>query len=133
MTDFDPDAAVPDIDLGPGPSGFDLGRQLARTRPDVAVLFLTDKPEAMAAPPDSQSLPTHAGFLLKRRTRDMDTLVEALESAIAERMGVSESSVERWLVALFRAMGIESHGPTNPRVVAARRYIAAGGLPEMPQ
>lgn len=168
--EFDPDAAVLDIDLGPGPSGYDLGRALARTRPDIAVVFLTDKPEAMAMPADPQSLPLRAGFLLKRRVRDVETLVEALESVlsdqperarqeyvpvghlaelddrqvlllrmvaegltnatIAGRMGVSESSVERWLVALFRTLGVGGQAGLNPRVEAARRYIAACGLPE---
>lgn len=170
VEDFDPDAAVLDIDLGPGPSGFDVGRVLAQTHPEIAVLFLTDKPEAMSTPLDPQNLPPRAGFLLKRRVRDVDTLLNALESvladepelarqeyvplvslrdlddrqvmllrmvaqgltnsAIAARMGVSESSVERWLVALFRTLGISAHKGVNPRVEAARRYIAACGLPD---
>lgn len=170
IEEFDPDAAVLDIDLGPGPSGFDLGKRLAADRPDIAVLFLTDKPEAMATPVDTRSLPPSAGFLLKRRVRDVATLIEAVEyvladlseqarqeyvpvgnlpdldarqmlvlrmvaqgltnAAIARRLGVSESSVERWLVSLFRSMGITGREDMNPRVEATRRYIAACGLPD---
>ena len=166
----DPDAVILDIDLGPGPSGFDVGRVLARTRPDIAVLFLTDKPEASSMPLGDKSLPPRAGFLLKRRVRDVDTLIRALESvladhpeqarqdfvplgqlpdlnenqmitlrlvaqgltnaAIASRMGVSESSVERWLWRLFRDLGIAGHSEVNQRVEATRRYIAACGLPD---
>lgn len=166
----DPDAVILDIDLGPGPSGFDVGSVIARTRPDIAVLFLTDKPEAMPEPLAAQSLPPRAGFLLKRRVRDVDALLRALESvladhpeearqeyvpigqlpdlddgqmialrmvaqgltnaAIAHRMGVSESTVERWLVRLFRDMGIAGHANVNQRVEATRRYIAACGLPD---
>lgn len=168
--DCDPDAVILDIDLGPGPTGFDVGRTLAQTRPHIAVLYLTDRPELAPAALDGQSGGSRAGFLLKRRVRDMDTLIAAVEAvladqpeharqddvlpgrlpelderqmvvlrmvaqgltnaAIAQRMGASESSVERWLVKIFRALGIETHKETNARVAATRRYIAACGLPD---
>jgi DNA-binding NarL/FixJ family response regulator len=168
IEDFDPDAAVLDIDLGPGPTGFDLGTVLARTRPDIALLFLTDKPESALMPFHVTDIPANAGFLLKGQVCDLKTLVEALEAVlhdrpdlarhaydtpglegltpeqlellrgvamgltngvIARRHGVAESTVERWIVALLRQLGICSRNGVNPRVEAARRYIAACGLP----
>lgn len=166
--EFDPDAIILDIDLGCGPSGLDVGLVLHQTRPDVAVVYLTEKPDAVTAA--GQALPAGAGFLLKQQVRHTASLVSALESvladqpqmarqdpaalarlpgldgrqlatlrmvaqgltnaAIAARLGVSQSSVERRLMGLFRALGIQSHQDLNPRVEAARRYIAACGMPE---
>ncbi len=40
------------------------------------------------------------------------------------------SSVERWVMQVFRALGLDSRGNINPRVEAARIFIAASSLPE---
>ena len=80
----DPDAAVLDIDLGPGPTGFDLGTILARTRPDIALLFLTDKPESATMPFHLADIPPNAGFLLKGQVSDLQSLVDALEAVLAD-------------------------------------------------
>lgn len=41
----DPDACVVDIELGPGPNGFDFAEFLGRDSPDVGVVFLTNLPD----------------------------------------------------------------------------------------
>lgn len=52
--------------------------------------------------------------------------------AMAKETGLAVSSVERWVVGIFRDMGIESRGDVNPRVEAVRRYVAVAGIPERP-
>lgn len=52
--------------------------------------------------------------------------------AMAKESGLAVSSVERWVVGIFRDMGIESRGDVNPRVEAVRRYVAVAGIPERP-
>ena len=49
---------------------------------------------------------------------------------IAQLKGTSQSTVERWSVEIFRTMGIDTKGNVNPRVEAARQYIAAAGVPD---
>lgn len=49
--------------------------------------------------------------------------------AIAERRGVSRSSVERSIIRIFRSLQIETHGDLNPRVEAARQFMLASGIP----
>jgi DNA-binding NarL/FixJ family response regulator len=49
---------------------------------------------------------------------------------IARRMETSRSSVERWVTEIFRRLGIDTQGDINPRVEAARRFIAVAALPE---
>ena len=46
--------------------------------------------------------------------------------------GASQTTVERWCAEVFRALGIDTKGIVNPRVEAARRYIAVAGIPERP-
>ena len=48
---------------------------------------------------------------------------------IAHARGISRSSVERWVMQIFRALEIPTHGDLNPRVEAARQFIVASGVP----
>lgn len=52
--------------------------------------------------------------------------------AMARESGLALSSVERWVVGIFKDMGIDSRGDVNPRVEAVRRYVAVAGIPERP-
>lgn len=49
---------------------------------------------------------------------------------IAQLKGTSRSTVERWSVEIFRALGIDTRGHVNPRVEAVRQFIAAAGVPD---
>ena len=42
----DPDAVVLDVELGPGPTGFDFAESLHKTAPDVGIVFLTNLPNS---------------------------------------------------------------------------------------
>ena len=47
---------------------------------------------------------------------------------IAMRVDLSIKSVERWIDTIYRELDIESKGPINPRVEAARQYYLATGI-----
>lgn len=49
---------------------------------------------------------------------------------IAQLKGTHQSTVERWSVEIFRALGIDTRSNVNPRVEAARQFIAAAGVPD---
>lgn len=51
---------------------------------------------------------------------------------IGKLKGASQTTVERWCAEVFRALGIDTKGIVNPRVEAARRYIAVAGIPDRP-
>lgn len=51
---------------------------------------------------------------------------------IARCKGASQSSVERWIMQIFRTLDIDTRGDLNPRVEAVRRFIAASSLPDRP-
>ena len=47
---------------------------------------------------------------------------------IALRVDLSIKSVERWIDTIYKELDIESKGPINPRVEAARQYYLATGI-----
>jgi DNA-binding NarL/FixJ family response regulator len=49
---------------------------------------------------------------------------------IAQLKGTSRSTIERWTVEIFKALGIDTRSKVNPRVEAARQFIAAAGVPD---
>lgn len=49
---------------------------------------------------------------------------------IASLKDASQSTVERWVVEIFRTLKIDTKGNLNPRVEAVRRFVAAAGVPD---
>lgn len=49
---------------------------------------------------------------------------------IAQYTKSSVSSAERWVMQVFRALGLDAKGVINPRVEAVRIFIASSSLPE---
>lgn len=82
---FDPDAALVDVHLGPGPSGLHLGHVIARTHPHVGVLLLSRFADLSAAGLDGWELPPGSMFVPKDRIVDTDVLMGAIESVLAGR------------------------------------------------
>ncbi|MBU1589109.1 MAG: response regulator [Actinobacteria bacterium] len=85
IREFDPDVVLLDIDLGAGPSGLHLGHILARTRPDIALVFLTRFDGPQGAIESGLDLPAKAALLKKQRVSDAKLVVDALESVLRER------------------------------------------------
>lgn len=84
LTEFDPDAALIDIDLGSGPNGIDVAHVIADRFPHVAVVFLTRKADARAAGLTKDSLPLNYAFLRKDLITGLTELDTALEAALRD-------------------------------------------------
>ena len=83
----DPDVALLDIELGNGPSGFDLAAILRQQDPGIAIVFLTHLPEPRLIGLDNRIVPKNAAYLVKDRINDPGILTEAIEAALRERVG----------------------------------------------
>lgn len=81
----DPDAVVLDIDLGPGPNGFDIAENIRKTSSEVAIVFLTSLPDPRFAGLDNNAVAKGLAYLNKRLLADTSTLVDALEAVLVER------------------------------------------------
>lgn len=167
---FDPDGLVLDVDLGPGPNGFDVADAMLAAYPHLGVLFLTNLPDSRFAGRDMASLPTGAGYVRKERLAEPGVLVAAVDSAlrgaavtqprddrdperplgsltatqievlrmiaqglsnrqIADARVTSVQAVVRTISRAMQAIGAAESQEGNARVVAARRYMAAAGIP----
>jgi len=73
------EALVTDIDLGPGPSGFDLADQARAGRPDLPVVYVTGRPEAQFL---QRGVPGSA--LIRKPVRPFD-VTQALGQVLAHR------------------------------------------------
>lgn len=79
---IDPDAMVIDIELGPGPDGFDLAAAVTAESPELAVVFLTNLPDPRLAGKDSKSVPKNAAYLRKSNLVDANELIDALNTVL---------------------------------------------------
>ena len=128
----DPDAVVLDVDLGPGPTGFDIADMLKAQASDVAILFLTSIPDPRFAGRDEKAVYKNAAYLNKHLLKDTSVLVRALEAVLTER-GVSSfrhhELEERPLANLSRTqiqvLQLLAEGKTNQQIADIRKRSLA--------
>lgn len=168
--EFDPDAVILDVDLGIGPTGFDLADSLQLSSPGIAILFLTHLPDSRFVGRSAQSLPSGVGYLNKDNLANGTSLTTALESVLLGKPGTAprddanpnrplaqlsqnqievlrmialgmsnqqiassrKTSVRAVYSMISRAMsaiGAEEDAEGAGRVLAARAYMLAAGVP----
>jgi DNA-binding NarL/FixJ family response regulator len=71
---FDADVAIIDVDLGPGPNGFDLAANLKTLNTAIAVIFLSNLVEPKLAGRSGKDLPTGSAYLVKSKMGDTANL-----------------------------------------------------------
>jgi DNA-binding NarL/FixJ family response regulator len=81
----DPDVCVVDIELGPGPNGFDFAEYLSREAQDVGVVFLTNLPDPRFANRDQKAITQNQAYLRKSQLVDSKELIEAINAVLKEK------------------------------------------------
>ena len=123
----DPDVCVVDIELGPGPNGFDLADYLSREAPDVGVVFLTNLPDPRFANRDAKTVTQNQAYLRKSQLVDSKELVEAV-NAVLKEVDVEnfrhDKDMERPLAALSRrqisVLKLVAEGHSNHQIAEQR-------------
>lgn len=77
------DVAVLDLDLGPGPTGFELAQVLRRELPRIGLIFLTSYSDPRLVGVKQQQVPVGARFLRKGELDDANKLVTLIMQAKA--------------------------------------------------
>ena len=85
INNVDPDAVVLDIDLGPGPSGLDIGEALISRSPDVAVVYLTAISDIRVIDDVGRKINSKAAYLNKALIEDTQIVVDALEAVLQDK------------------------------------------------
>ena len=80
----DPDAVILDIDLGQGPSGFDIAEVLRREAQGVGIVFLTSLPDSRFAGQDAGMVHEGEAYLNKSLISESQILIDALEAVLQE-------------------------------------------------
>jgi DNA-binding NarL/FixJ family response regulator len=123
----DPDICVVDIELGPGPNGFDLADYLAREAPDVGVVFLTNLPDPRFADRDTKTVTQNQAYLRKSQLVDSKELIEAI-NAVLKEVDVDryrhDQNLRRPLAALSRrqisVLKLVAEGHSNNQIAEER-------------
>ena len=124
---MDPDGVVLDVDLGPGPNGFELADALVELDTGVAIVFLTNIPDPRFTGRAPDSLPPGVAYLRKSAVRDLDLLAETLDAAIrgaTEAAARHDRDPARPLAGLSRGqidvLRMLAAGCSNARIAEAR-------------
>jgi DNA-binding NarL/FixJ family response regulator len=123
----DPDACVIDIELGPGPNGFDFAEYLSREAPDVGVVFLTNLPDPRFADRDTKTITQNQAYLRKSQLVDSKELIEAINAVLKEEHVERfrhDQNLERPLAELSRrqisVLKLVADGHSNNQIAEER-------------
>ncbi|MEN9707535.1 MAG: hypothetical protein RIS31_1101 [Actinomycetota bacterium] len=124
----DPDAAILDIDLGPGPSGLEIGEVLLSQSPGTAVVYLTMLSDPRVMNPRSGGVNPRAAYLSKRKLADANELLEALEAVLHEedislyRHDLDPNSpLARLSLGQLQVLNLIALGKTNSQISVIRK------------
>ena len=123
----DPDVCVVDIELGPGPNGFDFAEYLSREANDVGVVFLTNLPDPRFANRDVKVINQNQAYLRKSQLVDSKELIEAVNAVLKEQdvdKFRHDQNLERPLAELSRrqisVLKLVAEGYSNNQIAEER-------------
>jgi DNA-binding NarL/FixJ family response regulator len=75
---FEPDVAIVDLDLGPGPSGIDICHALRSQKSNLGLILLTSYTDPRIHDPSNSQLPKGCRFISKSELSDFKILIEEI-------------------------------------------------------
>lgn len=78
LKNLNPDVAIVDLDLGPGPSGIDICHALRSQKPNLGLILLTSYTDPRIHDPSNSQLPKGCRFISKSELSDFKVLIEEL-------------------------------------------------------
>lgn len=123
----DPDAMLVDIELGPGPTGLDLAEVIARQRPDIGIVFLTNMPDPRFSGKDSKAVLKNQAYMRKSAINSGSELIEAIEAVLKDSVTKEyrhDLASNRPLADLSQrqlaTLKLVAEGKTNQQIAALR-------------
>jgi len=124
LREFDPDLAMLDVNLGSGPTGLQLGFIIERTRPDVALMYLTRYPTALLSARDSTEHLKGKVVVKKDDVTDTTVLLEAVERALRGRQSTERPRGDEQVGGLTatqrEVLQMMAQGMTNAAIARKR-------------
>lgn len=91
MKSSNPDVAVVDLDLGPGPSGIDICNALRMHNPLIGLVLLTSYTDPRVHDPSNSQIPKGCRFLSKNEMSDIKILVHEILIARNKPLSVNRN------------------------------------------
>ena len=127
LKSIDPDAIVVDIELGPGPNGFELVESLVSQIPALGVVFLTNLPDPRFGAKDDGVVHSNQAYLRKGAIQTGDELVAAIEAVLKDELTDTyrhDLASNRPLASLSRrqieTLALVAEGKTNSQIASLR-------------
>jgi DNA-binding NarL/FixJ family response regulator len=124
LLEFDPDLAVLDVNLGVGPTGLQLGFIIERTRPDIALMYLTRYPTALLSAREGSAHLQGKVVVKKDDVTDTAVLLEAVERALRGRQPTEgprgDEQVGGLTVTQREVLQMMAQGMTNAAIARKR-------------
>lgn len=127
MKSIDPDCIVVDIELGPGPNGFELVESMNPTTPAVGIVYLTNLPDPRFGSKDSSIVKSNQAYLRKGAIQNGQELLDAIEAVLKDSITKEyrhDLASNRPFSALSRrqveTLQLLSEGKTNAQIAELR-------------
>lgn len=78
LKNLNPEVAIVDLDLGPGPSGIDICHALRFQKPNLGLILLTSYTDPRIHDPSNSQLPKGCRFISKSELSDFKVLIEEI-------------------------------------------------------
>lgn len=125
-----PDAAILDLDLGPGPNGIDCAHAMRKLSPSMGIVMLSSyqDPRLLGA---NKPLPTGSVYLSKRMLNDAEALAatirEVLETPGGRRPASAAPAPVKLSDSQIEIMRLVAEGYSNAEI-ARRIYVTEPGV-----
>jgi DNA-binding NarL/FixJ family response regulator len=127
MKSIDPDAIVVDIELGPGPNGFELVDSISPAAHAVGIVYLTNLPDPRFGKKDASMVKSNQAYLRKGAIQNGQELVDAIEAVLKDSITKEyrhDLASNRPFSALSRrqveTLQLLSEGKTNAQIAELR-------------
>lgn len=124
VQDFDPDLVILDVNLGDGPTGLQLGFIIERTRPDVAIMYLTRYPTALLSAREGSAHLQGKVVVTKDDVTDTAVLLQAIEQALRGRQSTERPDGDEHVGSLTatqrEVLQMMTSGMTNAAIARRR-------------
>lgn len=115
------DAAVLDLDLGPGPTGIDIAQALRRMRPDVGIVILTSFVDPRLLSSSLRNLPSGANYVVKQSLETLDLLVAAVNGSLTrDGVDVLDTTITGLTDAQIDTLRLLAAGLSNAEIARIR-------------
>ena len=127
LKSVDPDVFVIDIELGPGPNGFDLAEVLYRRSPSIGIVFLTNLPDPRFGGKTKNAVRKNQAYLHKSDIHSGQELLGAIEAVLRDESTneyrhdlASNQPLSHLSTRQIQTLKLLSDGATNAQIAEAR-------------